>query len=130
MTALALYGAGNLMIAAQLVVMYSDELHLPAATQVVLLTIVPPPCVPLFTPMWARMFDAGHVVEFRARQTALGAHRRDGVAIIAMFTGFTPLLWLAAMLFGIATAGATLAPNLGHNGFASLGKAHNIWAST
>lgn len=121
MAALALYGAGNLMIAAQLVVMYSDELHLPAATQVVLLTIVPLLCVPLFTPMWARMFDAGHVVEFRARQCWVLIYAM-GVVALAVFTGFTPLLWLAALLFGIATAGANLGWNLGHNDFASLGK--------
>jgi MFS family permease len=121
MTALALYGAGNLMIAAQLVVMYSDELHLPAARQVVLLTIVPLLCVPVFTPMWARMFDAGHVVEFRARQCWVLIYAM-GVVAMAMFTGFTPLLWLAALLFGIATAGANLGWNLGHNDFASLGK--------
>lgn len=121
MTALAFYGAGNLMIAAQLVVMYSDELHLPAALQVVLLTIVPLLCVPLFTPMWARMFDAGHVVEFRARQCWVLIYAM-GVVALAVLTGFTPLLWLAAVLFGIATAGANLGWNLGHNDFASLGK--------
>ena len=67
------------------------------------------------------MFDAGHVVEFRARQCWV-LIAAMGVVIIAMFTGFTPLLWLAAMLFGIATAGAHLGWNLGHNDFASLGK--------
>lgn len=121
MGALALYGAGNLMIAAQLVVMYSDELHLPAAMQVVLLTIVPLLCVPLFTPMWARMFDAGHVVEFRARQCWVLIFAMGAVAV-AVFSHFTPLLWLAAVSFGIATAGANLGWNLGHNDFASLGK--------
>ena len=90
--------------------------------QVVLLTIVPLLCVPLFTPMWARMFDAGHVVEFRARQCWVlivrdgrGDRRRCSPAV-------TPLLWVAALLFGIATAGANLGWNLGHNDFASLGK--------
>ena len=32
------------------------------------------------------------------------------------------LLWVGAVLFGIATAGANLGWNLGHNDFASLGK--------
>ena len=117
LTCLAFYGAGNLMLSAQLVVMYSDQLHLPAAMQVVLLTIVPLLCVPLFTPVWARLFDAGHVIEFRARQcwVLIGAMC---VVTVAMFSGFTPLLWLAALLFGIATAGANLGWNLGHNDFA------------
>jgi len=121
MACLAFYGAGNLMITAQLVVLYSDLLHLPAAMQVVLLTIVPQLCVPVFTPVWARLFDAGHVIAFRARQcwVLIGAM---SVVILAVFTGATLLLWLAALLFGIAMAGANLGWNLGHNDFASLGK--------
>ena len=121
LTCLAFYGAGNLMLSAQLVVMYSDQLHLPPAMQVVLLTIVPLLCVPLFTPLWARLFDAGHVIEFRARQCWVLISAMC-VVIVAMFSGFTPLLWVAALLFGIATAGANLGWNLGHNDFASLGK--------
>jgi MFS family permease len=121
MTCLAFYGAGNLMIGAQLVILYSDHLHIPAALQVGILTIVPLLCIPVFTPMWARLFDAGHVIEFRARQcwVLIGAMC---VVIIAVFTGTIWLLWLAAVLFGIATAGANLGWNLGHNDFASLGK--------
>jgi MFS family permease len=121
MTCLAFYGAGNLMIGAQLVILYSDHLHIPAAVQVGMLTIVPLLCIPLFTPMWARLFDAGHVIEFRARQcwVLIGAM---SVVIAAVFTGTTWLLWAAAVLFGIATAGANLGWNLGHNDFASLGK--------
>jgi hypothetical protein len=121
LTCLAFYGAGNLMIAAQLVVMLSDQMHLAPALQVVLLTIVPLLCVPLFTPLWARLFDAGHVIEFRARQcwVLIAAML---VVIIAVFSGKSELLWLSALLFGIATAGANLGWNLGHNDFASLGK--------
>jgi MFS family permease len=118
---LAFYGSGNLMITAQLVILYSDHLHLSAALQVGLLTIVPLLCVPLFTPMWARLFDSGHVIEFRARQcwVLIGAM---SVVITAVFTGSVALLWMAAVLFGVATAGANLGWNLGHNDFASLGK--------
>jgi MFS family permease len=121
MTCLGFYGAGNLMIGAQLVVIFSDQLHLPAAMQVALLTIVPLLCVPLFTPVWARLFDSGHVIEFRARQ-CLALIAAMSVVIIAVFTHYLPLLWVAAVLFGVATAGANLGWNLGHNDFASLGK--------
>lgn len=121
MTWMAFYGAGNLMIFGQLVIVLSDQLHLPAAQQVAMLTIVPLLCVPLFTPLWARLFDSGNVVQFRARQgwtlvTAMS------VAIIAVLADFPPLLWLAAIFFGASSAGAHLGWNLGHNDFASLGK--------
>jgi hypothetical protein len=61
------------------------------------------------------------VIEFRARQcwvTVAGM----AVMIVAVYSGYQPLLWCAAVLFGISTAGANLGWNLGHNDFASLGK--------
>jgi hypothetical protein len=75
----------------------------------------------LFTPGWARLFDAGHVIEFRAQQ-CWSLMAAMSVAIVAVFLQYTPLLWVAAVLFGISTAGANLGWNLGHNDFATLGK--------
>jgi MFS family permease len=121
MTWLALYGAGNLMIGGQLVILFTDHLHLPVAQQVGMLTIVPLLCIPLFTPVWARLFDSGHVIEFRARQ-CWSLVAAMSVVILGVFLHSTPLLWCAALLFGISTAGANLGWNLGHNDFASLGK--------
>lgn len=121
MTWMALYGAGNLMISGQLVILFTDQLQLPAAEQVAMLTIVPLLCVPLFTPLWARLFDAGHVIEFRARQCWVLVAAMATV-IVAVFLDNAPLLWTSALLFGISTAGAHLGWNLGHNDFASLGK--------
>jgi hypothetical protein len=121
MTWMALYGAGNLMITGQLVILFTDSLHLPPVQQVIILTIVPLLCVPIFTPLWARMFDAGHVIEFRARQCWVLVAGM-AVTIVAIFLNYVPLLWFAALLFGIATAGAHLGWNLAHNDFASLGK--------
>lgn len=121
MTALAFYGAGNLMIGAQLVVVFSDHLHLPAAMQIGILTIVPLMCAPVFTPLWARLFDAGHVIEFRARQ-CWSLVAAMAMMIIAVFTHAHWLLWVAAVLWGLSSAGAHLGWNLGHNDFASLGR--------
>ncbi len=121
MTWLAFYGAGNLMINAQLVVIFSDQLHLSATRQLAVLTIVPLLCIPVFTPLWARMFDAGHVIEFRARQ-CWALVIAMCVMIIAVFTRQLWLMWIAAVFSGLSTAGAHLGWNLGHNDFASLGK--------
>jgi hypothetical protein len=118
---MAVYGAGNLMVTGQLVILFTDRLQLPAAQQVAILTIVPLLCMPLFTPMWARMFDAGHVVQFRARQCWVVV-AAIATVIIAVFLRSHWLLWCSAVLFGISTAGANLGWNLGHNDFASLGK--------
>jgi MFS family permease len=121
MTWMALYGAGNLMIGGQLVIIFTDSLHIPAPQQVGMLTIVPLLCMPLFTPVWARFFDARHVIDFRARQ-CWSLVAAMSVVIAAVFLRYPPLLWFSALLFGISTAGANLGWNLGHNDFASLGK--------
>jgi MFS family permease len=121
MTWLALFGAGNLMIGGQLVILFTDHLHLSVAQQVGMLTIVPLLCVPVFTPVWARLFDSGHVIEFRARQ-CWSLVVAMSVMIAGVFLHSTPVLWCAALLYGISIAGSNLGWNLGHNDFASLGK--------
>ncbi len=65
---MGVFGGGNLMLTSQLVVIFSEHLHLPASLQIALLSVVPLGLLPLFVPFWARMFDEGHVVEYRARQ--------------------------------------------------------------
>lgn len=118
---LGVYGAGNLMANAQLVILFSDQLHLSSAVQIGVLAIVPLVTVPLFTPVWAKLFDAGHVIEFRSRQCwALIAAL--ATLAIGIFTAAAPVLWLGALLMGAATAGANLGWNLGHSDFASLGR--------
>ena len=118
---MGLYGAGNLMANAQLVVVFSDHLHLTSTLQIVLLAILPMVLVPLFTPVWARLFDQGHVIDYRARQcwVLIGSMV---CMTLAAFTHWVALLWLGSLLMGAATAGANLGWNLGHSDFASLGK--------
>ncbi len=121
---MSLYGSGNLMMTAQLVVLFSDRLHLSSLRQILLLTVVPLLLMPLFLPAWARLFDRGHIIEYRSRQCwALVA------AIVLVTLGVMlrvqGLLWLGALLIGISYAGANLGWNLGHNDFASPGRAQH-----
>ncbi len=121
---MSLYGSGNLMMTAQLVVLFSDRLQLGGLTQVLLLTVVPMLLQPLFLPWWARLFDRGHIIEYRSRQCwALVA------AIVLLALGVTLrqswLLWPGAVLVGASYAGANLGWNLGHNDFASPGRAQH-----
>jgi len=121
---MGVFGGGNLMLTSQLVVIFSEHLHLSASIQIALLSVVPLGLLPLFVPFWARMFDEGHVVEYRARQSwALVA----AVAIISVGTwlGWMPLLWLGALALAFAYAGSNLGWNLGHNDFASVGRAQH-----
>jgi MFS family permease len=121
---MGMYGAGNLMLNSQMVVLFTDRLHLSSTTQVLLLTALPLLLMPIFLPAWARLFDRGHIIDYRARQCwAL-------VAAIAIMCGAVVLrlpwlLWPASVLLGLSYAGANLGWNLGHNDFATLGRAQH-----
>jgi MFS family permease len=118
---LGIYGAGNLMVSAQFVIVFSDDLHLSSATQIGVLAIVPLLCIPLFTPVWARLFDSGHVIEYRARQCWV-LIAAIATLLLGVFTRQMALLWVGAVILGAASAGANLGWNLGHSDFASLGR--------
>jgi len=118
---LSLYGSGNLMMNAQLVVLFTDRLHLASLTQILLLTVVPLMLTPVFLPLWARLFDRGHIIEYRSRQcwALVGA---IAILTLAVMLRVPALLWPGAVLVGVSYAGANLGWNLGHNDFASLGR--------
>ena len=121
---MGIYGAGNLMLTAQLVLVFSEQLHLSSGLQIALLAVVPLITQPLFMPWWARLFDGSHVVRYRSRQGwALVA--ATAVLCTGVFARSLPLLWVGSVLLGSATAGANLGWNLGHNDFASLGRAQH-----
>jgi hypothetical protein len=121
---MGIYGGGNLMLTSQLVVIFSEHLHLAAGLQIALLSVVPLGLLPLFVPFWARMFDDGHVVEYRARQ---GWALVAAVALLCQGTWlhYLPLIWVGAVVLAFAYAGSNLGWNLGHNDFASVGRAQH-----
>jgi len=121
---MSLYGSGNLMMTAQLVVLFSDRMHMGSLMQILLLTVVPLALMPLCLPAWARLFDRGHIIEYRSRQcwALVGAIVLLTLAVAAQVHA---LLWLGSLLIGISYAGANLGWNLGHNDFASPGRAQH-----
>ena len=121
---MGVFGGGNLMLTSQLVVIFSEHLHLEASLQIALLSVIPLGLVPLFVPFWARMFDEGHVVEYRARQ---GWALVAAVALVSIGTWLhnMPMLWTGAVVLAFAYAGSNLGWNLGHNDFASVGRAQH-----
>ncbi len=121
---MGVFGGGNLMLTSQLVVIFSEHLHLAASLQIALLSVVPLGLLPLFVPFWARMFDDGHVVEYRARQ---GWALVAAVALLAIGTWLAnlPVIWTGAVVLAFAYAGSNLGWNLGHNDFASVGRAQH-----
>lgn len=121
---MGLFGAGNLMLTAQLVVIFSEHLELSSGMQIGLLSVVPLIALPFFTPWWARLFDGSHIVVYRSQQ-GWALVMAAFVMCMATFTGWLPLLWVGAIMLGAAYAGANLGWNLGHNDFASMGRAQH-----
>ena len=121
---MGIFGAGNLMLTAQLVLLFSEQLHLSSATQIGMLAVVPLITQPLFLPWWARLFDGSHIVRYRSRQ-GWALVIASAALCAGVIAGSQSLLWLGAVLLGAAQAGANLGWNLGHNDFASLGRAQH-----
>src|ERR1700731_3028668 len=98
---MSIFGAGNLILTAQLVLVFSEQLHLSSAMQIGLLAVVPLITQPIFLPWWARLFDGSHGVLYPPRRG--GAIVRGSAAMCAgVFTGTRPLLWVGAVLLGAA----------------------------
>lgn len=121
---MGIFGGGTLMLTAQLVLIFSEQLHLASALQIALLAVVPLLSQPLFLPWWARLFDGSHVVRYRSRQ-GWAIVLASAAMCLGVFSNSRPLLWLGAVLLGAAQAGANLGWNLGHNDFASIGRAQH-----
>ncbi|HXR20204.1 MAG TPA: MFS transporter [Steroidobacteraceae bacterium] len=121
---MSMYGAGNLMLNAQLVVLFTDRLHLSSTAQVLLLTALPLLLMPLFLPAWARLFDQGHIIDYRSRQ-CWSLVAAISIMSVAVLLRLPWLLWPGSVMLGASYAGANLGWNLGHNDFATLGRAQH-----
>ncbi|MBV8784829.1 MAG: hypothetical protein JOZ67_11635, partial [Gammaproteobacteria bacterium] len=100
---MGVFGAGNLMLTAQLVLVFAEALALPSATQIALLAVVPLITQPLFMPAWAKLFDGSHIVRYRSRQ-GWALVLASAVLVGGVFARSLPLLWLGAVLLGAAQA--------------------------
>jgi len=131
MLGMMVLGSGNLMVVAMLVVLMNEQLGLDRLTQVLIASSVPILVLCLTVRAWARVLDRHHIISYRAMHgwTFVAANAFFALALISS----TPqLLWVGAILLGIAWGGGHLGWNLGHNDFAddsdsSLYMATHVW---
>ncbi len=121
MATMFLFGSGNLMVIALLVVILTEQLGMGRLEQVLITTTVPLIAVALFTPFWARRLDRMHVLEYRSVHSWMFVAAMSCFAPGAIFDQ-TWLFWLGALILGSAFAGGKLGWNLGHNDFSSDGR--------
>ncbi len=112
-----LFGFGNLMLGPPIAYVLTQELHTSYLEGILVNSVIPLAVMPFAIPIWARLLDRSHVVEFRA------VHGWAFVAASALCTAATVLhsIWifyLAGVAMGVGYAGGTLAWNLGHHDFA------------
>ncbi|GAB4167692.1 MAG: hypothetical protein Kow0020_00740 [Wenzhouxiangellaceae bacterium] len=118
MSTMFLFGSGNLMVIALLVVILTEQLGMSRFDQVLVTTTIPLLGVALCTPFWAARLDRMHVLDYRAR------HSWSFVAAMLLFASgaifeLEAPIWIGALLLGAAFAGGKLGWNLGHNDFSS-----------
>ncbi|GAB4183559.1 MAG: hypothetical protein Tsb002_05810 [Wenzhouxiangellaceae bacterium] len=116
MIGMFVFGSGNLMMLAPLIVILNDSFVLGRLEQVLITSTLPLIALATTVPLWAPLLDGSHIIDYRARQSWFF------VAAILFFTlavifGLEWLLWLGGVTLGVAYAGGNLGWNLGHNDF-------------
>lgn len=115
------FGIGNLMLMAPLIVILNDQFQFDYLGEILIVTIVPILMIPLSTPLWVKLLNSMHVLTFRSIHSwfFVISSLCFGVGI-AMHA---PLgLWLGAIIRGIGFGGGVLAWNLGHQDYAPVEK--------
>lgn len=115
-------GAGNLMLAAPLVITLREQFNVGYARGILVTNSVAYLVMPWFVPLWALLLSRTHVVRFRALHSWVFV-LAQAVICAAVWTNTFWLLYAGAVLQGIGYGGGTLAWNLGHLDFAPAHKA-------
>lgn len=118
MMTMFMFGSGNLMVIALLVIILTEQFAFARFEQVLITTTIPLMSLALFMPWWARRLDAAHILDYRARQS-WGFVLALGLFTVAASARQPLLFWAGAVALGAAFAGGQLGWNLGHNDFTS-----------
>jgi len=116
MQSMFLFGSGNLMLPAPLLIIFGERLAMSPFHQVLLLGTLPLVILPFAIVPWARYYDRVHIIEFRT------VHAWSFVAasfafLLGCANGQVVWLLIGSVLLGVGYAGGALGWNLGHNDF-------------
>lgn len=120
MAGMMVFGSGNLMIIALLVVVINEYFDISRLSQVLITSSLPLLMLFVSIGAWAKLLDRRHIFSYRA------IHSWNFVAAMGLFAfaviARQPwLLWPGSILLGSAYAGGHLGWNLGHNDFSDEG---------
>ncbi len=113
------YGLGNLMVMAPLVVALAERFEYGYLGQIAIVSTIPIALIPITVPLWARFLDRVHIIRFRAWQGWVFV-TSSVLFAVGVLTGGVVWLWFGAIIRGIGFGGGVLAWNLGHQDFAAI----------
>ena len=118
MMAMMVFGCGNLMMLAPLIIVLNEHFSVSQFQQVVITASLPLLMVAISVSVWARLLDRRHILEYRAIQSWGFVSALAAFALAAVLK-LEWMFWVGSVMWGIAFGGAILGWNLGHNDFSS-----------
>ncbi len=119
MTCQFIFGVGNLMLTAPLVVVLTDQFSFDYLGEILIVSTIPIILMPLSIPIWSKLLNRMHVIPFRAIHSWIFVISSICFGT-SIFSGSTVGLWIAAAIRGVGFGGGVLAWNLGHQDFAPV----------
>lgn len=122
-----LIGMGNMMSWTPFVIIAKQQFNLDYLPGILLTQVIPLMMMPFTIPLWAKLLDSVHIIQFRAIHSWIFV----ATMLLALISGQTNTLWLlyaASVLRGIAFGGGALAWNLGHLSFVKAEKSQDYMA--
>jgi len=117
MSAMFVFGFGNLMVLPALVLVLTEQFALTEAPSMLITAAIPLGLMPVFIPFWSHYLDRTNILEFRSVHCWCFVSMIV-VILVATLTNQVWLLFVAAVLKALAMAGGVLGWNLGHHDFA------------
>ncbi len=115
------FGFGNLMAMAPLVIILKDQFNLDYFGSLMLLMTIPIIVMMLCIGLWSKLLDKVHIIKYR-RIHSWSFVITILLMCVATITSSLLPLWIASVMLGVAQGGGILAWNLGHHDFAPLAK--------
>ncbi len=119
-----LLGFGNIMSWTPFVIMAKQQFDVDYLQGILLTQVIPLMMMPLTIPLWAKLLDSVHIIQFRAFHSWIFVVSM-GCALLAGLTHTLAFLFAASILRGIAFGGGALAWNLGHLQFVKAEKSQD-----
>jgi hypothetical protein len=114
-----IFGVGNLMLTAPLVIILSEQFELTYLGEILIISTIPILMIPLSTLFWAKLLRRMHVLSFRSIHSWFFVASSICIGM-SIATHSIAGLWVGAAIRGIGFGGGVLAWNLGHQDYAPV----------